>query len=53
MTALEAFIVNNPLYFMFLFGIAIVLVILAIRRFVMDDPTGEQEYMRSKAGRLD
>ncbi|KAG7446145.1 thioredoxin-domain-containing protein [Guyanagaster necrorhizus] len=50
--AIEGYVVNNPLRTVFFVGFGFVVVILAIRRWILSDLPDDRHY-RGKAGRLD
>ncbi|KAJ6454695.1 protein disulfide isomerase [Mycena sanguinolenta] len=52
-TAIEVYVMANPLTSVFLLGSVVVLIFLALRRFLSDDSAHDREYGYSKSGRMD
>ncbi|KAF7334231.1 Protein disulfide isomerase [Mycena sanguinolenta] len=53
-TAIEAYVMSNPLTSVFLLGSVVVLIFLALRRFLSNDYSAhEREFGYSKSGRMD
>jgi hypothetical protein len=53
MTAVEAYVMENPMFMVFMIGLALVVGYLGLRRCLADDSVHDREYGYSKSGRMD
>ncbi|KAJ7078087.1 thioredoxin-domain-containing protein [Mycena epipterygia] len=53
MTAIESYVMEHPLYAVFMFGLSLVVMYLGLRRCMGDDSSSDREYGYDKSGRMD